>query len=133
MSYEFSRNQKDAEKEVSVNLAQGGAVTPSIDLEQAIGGDVEDIVAQIDQPAVAGISDAKVITYKLEDSADNVTFVAVDPAISTTLTGAGGNGTPAKDSRFRFPPVTRRYVRLAQTATATAGTITGAVTFRLLF
>ena len=129
----FSRNIRDKDKEVYVALAQAGANTPSIDLEQDGGGDIEAIVGQIETPVVAGISNAKALTFKLEDSADNVTFAVVDPSITITVVGASGNGTPAKDGRFRFPPATRRYVRIAQTATASSGTFTGDVTFRLLF
>jgi len=131
--FEHSRNIRDAQKEVAVALAQAGANTGAIDLEQTIGGNIEGIVGQIDIPAVAGISDTKVLTFALQDSADGSNWAAVDPAVSTTVTGAGGTGTPAKDCRFRFPPGTRRYVRIAQTASATSGTFTGSVSFRLLF
>lgn len=133
MAYEFSRNIRDADKEVSVAIAQGGASTPAIDLEQNVGGDIEQIVAQVTVPAIAGISDSKTITLKLQDSADGVNFADVDPLIQTSIASGGGTGTPAKDVRFRFPPITRRYVRINQTITATAGTITGNVNFRLLF
>lgn len=133
MAYKFSRNIRDIEKEVSVALAQAGAVTAGIDLEQVTGGDIEGIVGQIDIPAVAGITENKVLTFTLEDSANGTDFTAVDPSIVTTVTGPASGGTPAKDARFRFPPGCRRYVRIAQTATATAGTFTGSVSFRLLF
>jgi len=131
--YEYSRNIRDAAKEVAAVLAQAGVNSDAIDLEQTRGGDVEGIVGQIEIPAVAGISDTKVLTFTLQDSADGSSWAAVDPSIVTTVTGASSAGTPAKDCRFRFPPNTRRYVRIAQTATATAGTFTGSFTFRLLF
>jgi len=133
MAFEHSRNIRDLEKEVSVALAGGGAQTPAIDLEQTIGGNIEGIVGQVEIPAVAGLTDAKAFTFVLQDSADGTNWTPVDPSISTTTTGAGGAGSPAKDSRFRFPPGTRRYVRIAQTVTATPGTVTGTVYFRLLF
>ena len=133
MAFEHSRNIVDADKEVSVALAAGGANTPSIDLEQIIGGNIENIVAQVNVPEVPGLSDAKVLTFKLEDSADGITFAAVKPLISDTVTGAGGNGGPANDIRFRFSPAIRQYVRIAQTATATPGTLVESFDFRLLF
>lgn len=133
MAFEHSRNIVDLEKEVSVALAGAGANTPAIDLEQTIGGNIEGIVGQIEIPAVAGLTDAKVFSFVLQDSADGTNFAAVDPGVSTTTTGAGGGGSPAKDARFRFPPGTRRYVRIAQTVTATPGTVTGDLKFRLLF
>ena len=45
MAYEFNRNQVDASKEVSVTMLTGGANSPSIDLEQEIGGDIEAVAA----------------------------------------------------------------------------------------
>lgn len=131
--FEFSRNIRDKQKDVSVVLAQAGAFTPPIDLEQVRGGDLENLVAQIDIPAVAGIADTKALTFTLQDSADGVNFAAVDPLTSSTVTGVSTNGSPAKDVRFRFPPITRRYVRIAQTAAATSGAFTGEFGFRLLF
>jgi hypothetical protein len=127
------RNLRDAEKSVSVALAQAGANTPAIDLEQVGGGLIENIAAEIDIPAVAGIDEAKVLTFALQDSANGTDFAAVDPAVTTTVTGPASGGTPAKKVRIRFNPGVRRYVRVAQTATATAGTFTGNVTFSLLF
>ena len=127
-----TRNLRDDAQIVSVDLAQAGANTPAIDLEQAVGGLIENIAAEIDIPAVAGLTDAKVFTFALEDSANGTDFDAVDPSI-TTVVGAGGNGSPAKNIRLRFPPQTRRYVRIAQTVTSDAGTITGTFKFGLLF
>lgn len=131
--HEYSRNLADLDKEVSINLAQAGAVTPGIDLEQVIGGNIEGIVGQIQVPAVAGIADAKVLTFTLQDSADGVSFAPVDPAVVTTVAGISATGSPAKDARFRFPAGTRRYVRVAQTATSASGTFSGVEVFRLLF
>ena len=128
-----TRNLRDDAQIVSVDLAQAGANTPAIDLEQAVGGLIENIAAEIDIPAVAGLTDAKVFSFALEDSANGTDFAAVDPALTTTVAGAGGNGSPAKNIRLRFPPQTRRFVRIAQTVTSDAGTITGAVKFGLLF
>jgi len=133
MAFEFNRNQQDANYETTATLAQGGVDSTGFDLEQAIGGDIEPIVGELVIPAVAGITDDKVLTFTLEDSADNSTYAAIDPATTTTVTGTGGGGSPAKTVRFRFPPNTRQYVRIAQTADATAGTFTGDLTFRILF
>lgn len=133
MAYEFNRNQQDANYTSTVAIAQGGANTASFDLEQVVGGDVEKVVFELAAPAAAGITDAKVVTYALQDSADGSSWAAVDPAISTTQTAAGGAGIAAKTVRFRLPANTRRYVRIAQTMTATAGTVTGNMVAKLLF
>lgn len=133
MAYEFNRNQQDYNYTSTVAIAQAGANTASFDLEQAVGGDIEKVVFELAAPAAAGISDTKVVTYALQDSADGSSWLAVDPAISTTQTGSGGAGIAAKTIRFRVPANTRRYVRIAQTMTATAGTVTGSMVAKLLF
>jgi len=132
MAFEFNRNQQDQNFVSTVAIAQAGASTASFDLEQAVGGDIERVVFELAAPTAAGITSTKVVTYALQDSADGTTFAAVDPAISTTQT-ADGSGIAAKTVRFRVPANTRRYVRIAQTMTATAGTVTGSMVAKLLF
>jgi hypothetical protein len=132
MAQLHSQRVKDATLITSVALAQAGANTPSIDLGQVAGGLVEGVQLEVSIPVVAGITDAKVLTFTLQDSADNSTFAALDPAVTTTVVAAGGAGTPAKTVDIRLPANTRRYVRIAQTATATSGTFSGSVTTALL-
>lgn len=132
MAYEFNRNQQDANYTSTVAIAQGGANTASFDLEQAVGGDIEKVVFELAAPAAAGVTSGKIATYALQDSADGSSWAAVDPAISTTQT-ADGSGLAAKTVRFRLPANTRRYVRIAQTITATAGTVSGNMVAKLLF
>ena len=133
MAFEFNRSQQDYNYTSTVAIAQAGANTASFDLEQAVGGDIQRVVFELVAPTAAGISDTKVVTYALQDSADGSSWAAVDPAISTTQTGAGGAGITTKTIRFRVPANTRRYVRIAQTMTATAGTVTGSMVAKLLF
>jgi len=133
MSFEFNRNIQDKNYTSTVAIAQGGANTASFDLEQAVGGDIEKVVFSLSAPTAALISDTKVVTYALQDSADGSSWAAVDPAISTTQTGSGGAGIVAKEVRFRLPANTRRYVRIAQTMTSSAGTVTGNMVAKLLF
>jgi hypothetical protein len=133
MSFEFNRNIQDKNYTSTVAIAQAGANTAAFDLEQVVGGDIEKFVFSLAAPTAAGISNDKVVTYALQDSADGSSWLAVDPAISTTQTGAGGTGIVAKEVRFRVPANTRRYVRIAQTMTASAGTVTGNMVAKLLF
>jgi hypothetical protein len=133
MSFEFNRNIQDKNYTSTVAIAQAGANTAAFDLEQVVGGDIERVVFSLSAPTAANISDTKVVTYALQDSADGSSWAAVDPAISTTQTGAGGTGIAAKEVRFRVPANTRRYVRIAQTMTASAGTVTGSMVAKLLF
>jgi hypothetical protein len=135
MSFEFNRNQQDQNYVSTVTLLSGGANTAAFDLEQAVGGDIERVVFELAGPALttAQLADTKIVTYTLQDSADGTTFAAVDPAITTTQTGAGAAGAAAKTDRFRVPANTRRYVRIAQTASASPGTLTAAMVAKLLF
>lgn len=132
MAYEFNRNQQDKNYTSTVAIAQGGAETASFDLEQVVGGDVEKVVFELAAPAAAGVTSGKIATYALQDSADGSSWLAVDPAISTTQT-ADGSGLAAKTVRFRLPANTRRYVRIAQTIQSSAGTVSGNMVAKLLF
>ena len=135
MAFEFNRNQQDQNFTSTVTLLAAGATTAAFDLEQAVGGDVERVVFELAGPALttAQLTDAKVVTYALQDSADGSSWAAVDPAISTTQTGVSTSGAAAKTVRFRLPANTRRYVRIAQTASGTPGTLTAAMVAKLLF
>lgn len=135
MSINYNRNLQDKNFVSTVTLLAAGANTASFDLEQVEGGDIESIVFELAGPALttAQLADTKVVTYKLEDSADGSSFATVDPLIQTTQTGAGGAGAAAKTIRFRLPANTRRYVRIAQTASATPGTLTASMVAKLLF
>lgn len=133
MSFEFNRNLQDKNYTSTVAIAQAGANTAAFDLEQVVGGDIEKVVFSLSAPTAAGISDTKVVTYALQDSANGSSWAAVDPAISTTQTGASSAGIVAKEVRFRVPANTRRYVRIAQTMTASAGTVSGNMVAKLLF
>jgi hypothetical protein len=133
MAQLHSRRIKDAAYITTATLAQAGVNSTAFDLEQVQGGLIEGIQLEVAVPSVAGIADTKVLTFVLQDSADGSSFAAVDPGVSTTITAASGAGTAAKTVEFPLPPNTRRYVRVAQTATATAGTFTGAFTASLLF
>lgn len=133
MAYEFTRNLKDKNYSSTVAVAQGGSSALIFDLEQIRGGDIEGIQVQVLSPAIAGLTDGKVLSFLCKDSADGTTFTAFNPAITSTVTAAGGVGVPATEFRFRLPPNCRRYIVVEQALTATAGTITGNYTVNLVF
>jgi hypothetical protein len=133
MAYEFNHNQKDASFVSTVANLAAGTNSATFDLEQVVGGDVQEIAAELTVPTEAGLSDTKVLSYTFKDSADGTTFAVVDPTIVTSITGAGGVGATGKTVRFRLPPGCRRYIRVEQTVTATPGTLAGSYTFSLLF
>lgn len=132
MAFEFNRNLKDENYVSEFALDDAGSNSATFDLEQIVGGDIEAMAAAIAIPAAAGVPDATNVTFQVKDSADGSTFAALDPDVSVVATGAGGTGIPASNHRFRFPPSTRRYVRLEVTDDGTI-TATENVTFELLF
>lgn len=132
----YSRNRRDASFVQTKALPAAGATayTTGMDLGQATVQSLEQIEFEISVPATPALVEAKTITIAVQDSADNSTFAAVDPAISTVITGATGNGAAAKTVRFRLPSATRRYVRIASTVLASGGDNTGvSVTLSALF
>ena len=111
----YTRNLRDLAFEVSKALpaAAATAYTDALDLGQAAVQSLEQIEFEISIPATPALVDAKTITISIQDSADNSTFAALDPAITTVITGvATSQGGPLKAVRFRLPSQTRRYVRL---------------------
>lgn len=138
MAYEFNRNLRDANFETTLVIdgTNGASVSSSaFDLEQVTGGDIEAIAVEVVVPAVAGNVDAaESINFAIQDSADNSSFAALDPAIGWSVAGVVSTGSAATTKRFRLPPGTRRYIKLVQTETGDGFTDANeVVTFRLLF
>jgi hypothetical protein len=130
------RNLVDENFEVTKALPAAAANnnTDALDLEQTTGGQIEAIAFEIAVPALPALVEAKTVTITVQDSADGTNFAAIDPAISTVITGGVGNGAAAKTVRFRLPPSARRYVRLNTAVLADGGNNTGvSLTFRALF
>lgn len=81
-------------------------------------------------PALPSLVDAKTVTFKVQDSADDAAYP--DLGLSWTLTGAGGVGVPAGSKRFVLPPDVRRYVQV-NAAVAAAGGDSTAKSFTVAF
>jgi hypothetical protein len=74
--------------------------------------------------ANANLSDAKIITFTLQHSADNSSFADIAaPTLSKVQTGAGGVGTAASDNYFDPPPNLKRYVRVKAVTDTSPGTL----------
>ena len=136
MANEYVRNLTDLAKTVTKALpaAKANHNTPTIDLEQTVGGIIEGIAFELAIPATPALVEAKSITVTVQDSADDSSYAAIDPAISTTVVGAAlAAGGAAKTVRFRLPPTARRYIQLNLAVENGGGDNTGVdVTFRLL-
>lgn len=127
----YARNLRDDDftKTKALPAANANASTDALDLGQAKVQSLEEVEFEISVPATASLVNTKVITFVVQDSADNSSFAAVDPAISTTVTG-GASGGAAKAVRFRLPSQTRRYVRVNAAIPSDGGANT-AVSFTL--
>ncbi len=136
MANEYTRNIRDARKTVTKALPAAGAShnTPTIDMEQVVGGILENVAFEIAIPATPNLAESKKITVTVQDSANDSSYAATDPVIMTTVTGAAAAaGGAAKTVRFRLPPAARRYIQLNLAVEANGGDNTGVdVTFRLL-
>jgi hypothetical protein len=132
----YARNLRDAAfvKAGTLSNAATAAYSASIDLGQTRVQSLEQVEFEVAVPATATLVNTKVMTLSVEESADNTTFAAVDPAITTTITGTAGNVSAAKTVRFRLPSHTKRYVRIKAVTSADGGDNTAtAYTFSALF
>ncbi|MCC6356911.1 MAG: hypothetical protein IT577_23745 [Verrucomicrobiae bacterium] len=118
------RNIRDYALESTKALPAAGANVncAAIDMEAVTGGRQEGVEFELAVPATPSLVEAKVITFKVQDSADNVTFADIDPLISTTVTGqAAAAGGAAKTVRFRLPSTARRYIAVNAAIPADGG------------
>lgn len=74
---------------------------------------------EIAYPLTTTLVDGKIITFTVQDSADNTTFVTTKQ--TATVTGATGNGNAAGTVRVRLAPSVRRYVNVNASVPADAG------------
>lgn len=120
------RNIKDAKLEVQKAFPAAGSNNTSdpIDLEQAVGGELENIVFELEIPATTALVATKnaVFTVQHGDAADSL--AATVPAITHTVTGKEGNGSDAAKVRFRLPPGAKRFIAVKCALDASAGTLT---------
>lgn len=128
------KTRTDQELTKSVNLPAAGATatTPSIDLGGANDAVLSDVEGRIELEAVPNLVDDKTVIATVQDSADDSSFSTLSGVGTLTQTGAGGVGAAAATLNFRFPPVTRRYVRVSVAVLAAGGANTDSeATFKI--
>lgn len=116
----LSHSQKDALLIVTKALPAQNTTNTSDSIDLGLGIP-EHVQALIELPATPSLADGQTITLTLHDSADNSSFAAVAALASLAVTGAGGVGAAATSRQVALPPGIRRYIRLSQAASATAG------------
>jgi hypothetical protein len=116
------RTLRDANLSVSKALPAAAAsnLSASIDTANVNPGRVPNYEILIELPATPSLVDAKTITLKLQDSADDSSYADVADVPAQVLTGAGGVGAAALAYQFKAPIGLRRYLKLSQ-AVLTAG------------
>ena len=97
-------------KAIAMPAAAATAVTASHDLS---ADPVNGIQVQVVIPALPALVEAKVATFLVEDSADNVTFTTMVGVPAITRTGASSAGSAALTTNIVLAPTARRYVRLS--------------------
>lgn len=115
-------------KTTALPAANATANGASIDLETTIADNAL-FEASLSVPATPALADTKLITFTLQDSADNSTFAAIAGLSTLVVTGTASGG-PATERIVRLPPTTRRYIR-ASAAVETGGGNNTAVSFTL--
>ena len=110
----MSRNIKDALLEVSKAFPAAAAdnTSDAIDLEQVVGGELENVVIELEVPELTALVATKTATFTFQHGAAANSLAATDPTISTVLTGAEGNGHAAYKCQFRLPPSCKRYIAM---------------------
>jgi hypothetical protein len=118
---------KDATLQATGYLPAAGAAntTPSIDLGASRAADTyagavtpEKTFLEVSVPAMPNnTDDSKTTTIDLYESADDVTFTAVDPLVSIRVPGVASTGSAARTVRYPLPP-TLRYIALRNCAAA---------------
>lgn len=136
MANEFAANVNDA----SVSPADFALPSAGSGTTQSAGVNLdgvtpvlEEFELEITAPVLAQsiLSNGDTMTYKVQDSADNITFA--DVADSVVLqTGAGGSGAAAITQRYRVPSDVNQYVRVAATMSS-GGTDASAVSATVKF
>jgi hypothetical protein len=112
------RNRQDASLNRSIALPAAGASasTTAIDFGAFAGiGSIrpEEVNLIFGVPATPSLTEAKVITLTLEDSADNSSFTAIASAAARTVTGAAlAAGGAAFEDKVPLPYDARQYIRL---------------------
>ena len=112
-------------KRTAARTTAGTSYTAAIDTGSPLG--VGNIVGQcklrLTNPLIDGLTNAKTVTFTVQDSADNSDFADVVGLPARAVTGAGGLGGAAGTINWEWSTPLRRYIRVKEVVEATPGTI----------
>ena len=125
-------NRKDSKLVVTKAFpaAAADATTDAIDLGQADGGTLGNIVVELETPALTALVADKTATFTFQHGAAANSLADTDPVISKVITGVSGNGAAATKTQFRLPPGCKRFIAM-KCAVLTAGGDNTAKSFTL--
>lgn len=112
----------DLVKSIALPNAAATVVTAGVDVG-AGNATIDPVGSEAEVNLVTTLAtgvDTKIITCKLQDSADNVTFADIAGLGTRTITAAS-SAYAASTFKFRLPPHTRRYVRGSATGESGGG------------
>jgi hypothetical protein len=133
-------NLRDALLKQTAALPNGAATTQTTAIQITTNPVNSEFLAKntellLEAPAVSTteLADTQTITYTIEGSTDNSTFVAVTGAAQLVQTGAGGVGAVAGSLRFRPPTNAYKYYRGKAVKAGASNASTSSMTFSVVF
>lgn len=106
----YNKNLKDVQttKTKACPAAAGTAYTDVITIGNNVKGDVE---LRIATPALANLVDAKKVTVTVQHAIDLAFTSPVDTVLTHIVTGAGGVGCAAAETRYALGETLYAYIR----------------------
>jgi hypothetical protein len=132
----YAANRRDVNLYKTKALPNGAtsSSTDGIDLGHDNAGAAPLCELELVAPALAtgDLGDGATMTYVLQDSADNVTFAALETGqVAAVQTGAGGAGADGVTMRLGIPSTCRRYINVKATNSAAGDASDKSMTIRL--
>ncbi len=128
----YNKNLKDilTTKTLAVPAAGATGYTGVITIGNNVKADVE---LRIATPALASLADTKKVTVTVQHSVDEAFTLPVDTVLTHIVTGAGGVGCAAAETRYALGETLYAYIRGKVVVDAAAGDNTASsVTFEIV-
>mgnify|MGYP003624592627 CR=1 FL=1 len=125
----MKRNIQDAQFNEVIALPAAGSTANSASIDMVEAGGLEESELLVGHPVLPVLVDAKTVTIKIQDSADDSTFADIVGLSTLVTTGAGGSGAAANSRAVRLPSTTRQFVRISTIVLAAGGDNTAVEAF----
>lgn len=115
-----TRNLKDVLLRITTALPAQNTTTTSEAVFLGVGM-FDAVAVRISVPATPSLADAETITLRLEHSDDGSSYSNVEQFAALVATGAGGEGAAALQRDYPLFSGVKKYLRISQSASASAG------------